>query len=99
MLRVAIEDELIVDRLVDSLRVLLPFREHVSLGLMVQNIGLDLIARGGFEFFGIVQCHDFSPVFLKVEGVYTLVNKMEKELTDRTQTILPYDLRSLPWRP
>jgi hypothetical protein len=67
LLGVAVEDELIVDGLVDGLRILSPFGKDVGLGLVVQNIRLNLIARSDFEFFRVVQCNNLSPVFLKVE--------------------------------
>jgi len=42
LLGVAIEDELIVDGLVDRLRVLLCVGEFVAIGLLVQDLGLEL---------------------------------------------------------
>ena len=68
--RVAVEDELIVDGLVDGLRVLLVYGELVGLILVVQDFGLELAGRAGFEFFGVVQGHGFSS--LSASEVYWL---------------------------
>jgi hypothetical protein len=63
LLGVAIPDELIVDGLVDGLRVLRCLGELVAISLLVQDLGLELAGRTSLEIFGIVQRHSFSCLF------------------------------------
>jgi hypothetical protein len=57
---VPIENELIMDGLVDSVRILRRLWELVGLRLLVQDFGLELAGGTGFELFGVVQRHRFS---------------------------------------
>ena len=77
LLRVAVEDELIVDGLVDGLRILPALGELVGLGLLVQDLGLELAGGTGLEFFGVVQRHRFS--CLSASEVYLLETKVGKK--------------------
>jgi hypothetical protein len=60
LLRVAVQDELVVDGLVDSLRVPGGLWELIGFGLSVQSFGFNLAGGTGFELFGVVQRHGFS---------------------------------------
>src|ERR1700722_5378785 len=57
LLGVAVEYELIVDGLIDPLRVLFRLGELVAPGPFVMNVELDLAGGCSFKFFGVVQGH------------------------------------------
>jgi hypothetical protein len=98
LLGVAIEDELIVDGLVDGLRVLLCLGELVAISLLVQDLGLELAGRTSLEIFGVVQRHSFS--CLVAFKVYLLLVEAEKKRMSNRRLAkslcAPYRRRILP---